>query len=187
MMRGFRVIAAAVFLASVIPAAAAQRANQPPKPPAQGIPGQADPADMNPGEIQRMFDAWALVEAQDVLQLSDAQYGKFVPRMKALHDTRRRHQQARQQILAELRKLTSQPQGTTVDEAAVRDKLKLLRDEDDRAASDVRKALDGVDEVLDTSQQARFRLFEERMEARKLELLTRARANARARRGAGGR
>ena len=186
-MRGFRVIAAVIFLASVIPVAAAQRAKQPTRPPAQVNPGQADPADMNPGEIQRMFDAWALVEAQDVLQLSDAQYGKFVPRMKALHDTRRRHQQARQQILAELRKLTSPAPATTIDEAAVREKLKVLRDEDDRAVADVRKALDGVDEVLDPPQQARFRLFEERMEARKLQLLMQARANARARRGAGGR
>jgi hypothetical protein len=186
-MTRFRVIAGAVFLASVIPAAAAQRANPAAKPPAQINPAQGDPADMNPGEIQRMFDAWALVEAQDVLQLSDAQYARFVPRMKALHDTRRRHQQARQQILAELRKLTNPAPGTAVDDAAVREKLKALRDEDDRAVSDVRKALDGLDEVLDTPQQARFRLFEERMEARKLELLTRARANARARRGAGGR
>jgi hypothetical protein len=141
---------------------------------------------MSPGEIQRMFDAWALVEAQDVLKLPDTQYGRFVPRVKALHDTRRRHQQARQQILAELRKLTNpQPQGAAVDESAVRDRLKALRDEDDRAAVEVRKALDGVDEVLDTTQQARFRLFEERMETRKLELLLRARANARARRAGG--
>jgi hypothetical protein len=34
--------------------------------------------------------------------------------------------------------------------------------------------------MLDFRQQARFRLFEERMEQQKLELLTRARANARA-------
>jgi hypothetical protein len=43
--------------------------------------------------------------------------------------------------------------------------------------------MDGVDEVLDVAQQGRFRAFEERMEARKLELLMRARANVRRRAG----
>ena len=180
------------FVATLIVAAAApafaegQRASPPARPPAVAEnPAPGDAGDMSPGEIQRMFDAWALVEAQDVLQLSDAQYSRFVPKVKALHDTRRRHQQARLQILGELRKLANPQQGAAVDENALRDRLKALRDEDDRAATDIRKALDGVDEVLDTTRQARFRLFEERMETRKLELLTRARANARARRGAG--
>ena len=183
-----RTFIATFIVAAAVPAFAhGQRANQPAGPPAAAASAaQGDAGDMNPGEIQRMFDAWALVEAQDVLHLSDAQYGRFVPKVKALHDARRRHQQARQQILAELRKLTNpQPQGPAVDENALRDRLKALRDEDDRAAADVRKALDGVDEVLDTTQQARFRLFEERMDNRKLELLMRARANARARRGGG--
>ncbi len=35
-----------------------------------------------------------------------------------------------------------------------------------------------VDEVLDARQQARFRIFEERMELRKLDLLMRARTRA---------
>ena len=41
--------------------------------------------------------------------------------------------------------------------------------------TDVRQALEGVDQVLDLRQQARFRLFEEQMERRKVELLMRAR------------
>ena len=73
--------------------------------------------------------------------------------------------------------------GAGVDYNGLRDRLKGLREEDDRAAADIRKALDGVDEVLDVRQQARFRLFEERMESRKLELLLRARQNARQNRG----
>jgi hypothetical protein len=35
--------------------------------------------------------------------------------------------------------------------------------------------MDGLNQVLDTRQQARFRLLEEQMERRKLELLMRAR------------
>ncbi len=41
----------------------------------------------------------------------------------------------------------------------------------------MRDALTGVDEVLDVRQQLRFRLFEEQMERRKVELLMRARQN----------
>ena len=47
------------------------------------------------------------------------------------------------------------------------------------------KAYEGVDESLEVRQQARFRIFEERMEQQKLELLTKARQNARAGRGRG--
>jgi len=139
-----------------------------------------DSGPITPGEVQRMFDAWALVQAQDALKLSEAQYGRFVTKLKALQDARRRHQQARTQMLADLRRTLNGPSPA---DAAVREKLKALRDEDDRAAVDLRKAQDGVDEVLDIQQQARFRVFEERMEARKLELLLKARQNARQGRG----
>ena len=69
------------------------------------------------------------------------------------------------------------------DEASITARLKLLRDEDERAAADLRRGYDAIDETLDITQQARFRIFEERMEQQKLELLTRARQNARAARG----
>jgi hypothetical protein len=130
------------------------------------------------GEVQQLFEGWTLMQAQDALQLSDDQYGRFVTRLKALQGARRRHQIARNKILADLRQLTN-PQRGSGDEAAIAARIKALRDEDERAADEVRKAYDGVDETLDTRQQARFRLFEERMEQRKLELLMRARQNVR--------
>ena len=71
---------------------------------------------------------------------------------------------------------------TTLDEAAVRDRLKALRELDDRSAADLRRAYDSLDEVLDVRQQARFRIFEETIERRKMDLLMRARQRA-ARRG----
>ena len=49
------------------------------------------------------------------------------------------------------------------------------------AAEFIRKAQGAVDQVLDVRQQARFRVFEENMERRKLELLARARQANRAR------
>ena len=51
----------------------------------------------------------------------------------------------------------------------------MLDDLDVRARGDLQKAYDAVDSVLDARQQAKFRLFEEQMERRKIELLIRAR------------
>ena len=124
-----------------------------------------------------------MLQAQDALQLSDAQYGGFVTRLKALQDARRQHQQARNKILNDLRRLAGPNAPGSPDETAIRERLKALRDEDERGAQDIRRAADAVDESLDVRQQARFRLFEERMEQQRLELLMRARQNARGARG----
>jgi hypothetical protein len=141
---------------------------------------------LSPGEVVGMLDAYALVQAQDALQLSDSQYGTFVNRLKNLQQTRRKNQQARNQIVQELRRLAG-PQATApLDEAAVRDQLKALRDLDERSSADLRRAYDALDEVLDLRQQARFRIFEEMIERRKMDLLMRARQGAAARRGGGG-
>lgn len=146
--------------------------------------GQPQPPELGAGrpvgaaELQRLFEAYTVLQAQDALQLSEAQYGRFVTRLKALQDSRRRHQQTRNQILGDLRRL-SNPQAPPADEAVLTDRLKALRDEEDLAAADLHRAYDAVDETLDTRQRARFRLFEERMEQQKLELLLRARQNAR--------
>ncbi|MEO7276356.1 MAG: hypothetical protein ABIX28_07080, partial [Vicinamibacterales bacterium] len=80
--------------------------------------------------------------------------------------------------LQELRKLSGPQAPTPVDEGAVRDRLRTLREHDDRAAEELRKAYDSLDEVLDVRQQARFRIFEENIERRKLDLVVRARERA---------
>jgi hypothetical protein len=56
---------------------------------------------------------------------------------------------------------------------------------DDRSAVELRRAYDALDEVLDVPQQARFRMFEEMIERRKLDLLMRARQRTAGRRGGG--
>src|SRR5690349_1107661 len=149
------ILAALMTSASVTTGAVQQPPATPPV--AAGEPAQPE---ISAGEIQRLYDAYALVQAQEALQLSDDQYVKFVTRLKALQETRRRHQQARNQILQDLRRLTN-PQTGSNDEAAIREKLTALRVEDERGAAELHKAVDGVDEVLDVRQQARFRLFEE--------------------------
>lgn len=147
------------------------------RPPATGL---------SPVEVADMMDAWALMQAETQLRLRDEQFADFVSRLKALQQTRRRNLQRRNQLLREIGRLVlpQQQQGGEGDESLVRDKLKALREHDDRAAAELRKAYDHLDEMLDARQQARFRLFEENIERRKLDLLMRARQGAA--RGRGG-
>jgi hypothetical protein len=142
------------------------------------------PGELSPAEVVVMLDAYAMVQAENALQLNDSQFGSFVGRLKTLQETRRKNQRARNQIVQELRRLTA-AQVTTIDEAAVRDRLKALRELDDRSAADLRRAYDSLDEVLDVRQQARFRIFEEQLERRKMDLLLRARQRAAARKDSG--
>lgn len=160
-----RALAAVAILAfmGVLPAGAA---GQPSGSPA---PGQAP---VPPGEIAQMFDAYALMRAQEEIGIRDDQYAPFVGRFKALQETRRRGQQDRARLLQELRRLA---QTGLADEAHLKERLKALQDLDSRAVADVRQAVDAIDQMLDVRQQARFRLFEEQIERRKLELLMRVR------------
>ena len=193
-MRTMRSTPAVALLALLIAAPGvpaprrAQCATQttPPAPaPAAPQPAQQQPQTLpidqpiTPAQIQKWFEAFTVLQAQDRLQLSEAQYFKFVQRLRALQETRWNHQQAHQRILNDLRKLTN-PQAGSNDEAAIAERLKALRDEDAAAVVDVNKAYDAVDETLDMRQQALFRIFEDQVEQQKLELLIRARQNARA-------
>jgi hypothetical protein len=124
-------------------------------------------------ELQRLFDAYQMMQAQEALQLDDAQFGQFLPKLKALQDTRRRNEQARHQLVMELARLTA-PAGTT-DEAVLKEKLRALQELEGRAAAELRNAYDTVDLQLDVRRQARFRVFEQNMERRKFQLMLRAR------------
>ena len=46
--------------------------------------------DFTPLEVQRLFDAYALVQAQEMLELSDAQYAQFLTELKALQKSAER-------------------------------------------------------------------------------------------------
>lgn len=143
-------------------------------PPAER-PARGNRPALTNGELVNMLDTYAIVQAQDALQLADSQYGQFVTRLKQLQQIRRRSSQARNQIIQDLRRLT---QETALDETALRTRLKALQDHDVSAAEELRRAYGAVDEVLDARQQARFRIFEVQMERRKLDLLMRARNRA---------
>jgi hypothetical protein len=133
--------------------------------------------DMTPAEIQRLFDAYLLMEAQQALTLTDQQYPLFLTRLKTLQETRRRNQQQRNQLMGELQRLTNPRAAVRAEEAVLKERLNALQELESRSAGELRKAYTALDEILDVRQQARFRVFEEQIERRKLDLLMRARQN----------
>ena len=146
---------------------------------AQGRPGQrgrGDESGVSPAEIQRMFDSYALMQAQEQLQIPDERFAQFLTRFKALQDVRRRTLQTHARLTQELRRLLA---AAPPDEAQLKDRILALQNADEQGAADIRKAYDAIDQLLDVRQQAKFRVFEEMMERRKLELVTRARQSRR--------
>ena len=168
-------LGAVLFL--VTPGAADAQQRQP----KEGTPAAgratAEVDGLGPTQILNMLDAWAIVRAQETLQIPDDRYGEFVSRLKRLQSTRRRNLQARNALLQELRRLTA-PRETQADENAIRERLQALRAHDEQAAAEIRKVYDELDQILDPRQQARFRLFEEVLERRKIDLLKRAQQGA---------
>lgn len=161
--------------------AAEQTVGQPaqrPVPPAGRA--EAEPTDALPDPVlANMLDTYAIVEAQKALTIADERYGTFAARLKKLQDIRRSNQRQRYQMVRELARMAGPRAAVQADEAAIRAQLTALREHDERAAVELRQAYDALDEVLDTRQQARFRMFEEQIERRKLDLLVRARERAR--------
>jgi hypothetical protein len=139
----------------------------------QGVPPGA-PETLSPGEFNRWFEAYALLQAQNQLKLTDEQYADFIVRLRGLQNARRRHQQSRNRLIQDLRRLTN-PQNANSDENAIRTTLDALAREDASAQEEITKELGQVDEVLDVRQRARFRLLEEHLERCKLDLLSRVR------------
>ncbi len=170
-MKRIACLVAALTLGVSTAALAAKAAQEPPatrqKPPA--AEGEVPPA-----VLEGLFDAYTIMQAQNALKLPDTQFAEFLPRLKALHDTRRRNERVRRQLVMELNKLSLQAEGS---DAQLRDKLRELQELDGRAAAELRRAYEGLDQVLDVRRQARFRVFEQQMERRKFDLMIRAREN----------
>jgi Spy/CpxP family protein refolding chaperone len=162
-------VLAVLLIACTIPVHLAAQGRQAP-PPGQG-PGDAV---VSPAEIQRMLDGYMLIQAQETLQLTDEQFPRFLARVRTLQETRRRMQGERQRLLQELRRMTTGRAGP-VDDERLKDRLKALDDLEARAAVEIKQNQTAVDQVLTPIQQARFRIFEEMTEQRKIELLMRAR------------
>jgi hypothetical protein len=135
-----------------------------------GLPAPAAGAPIQ--ELQEMFDAFALVQAQRIMQLNDEQYAGFFTRMKRLQDVRRQHTRQRVRLINQLRRGYGPER---VDDARLTDIVRELDALDARFEQELRAAKAAVDEVLTVRQRAAFRFFEQDMEVQKVEYLTRAR------------
>jgi hypothetical protein len=166
--RRWRAAAQSILVGVFLAAASAE-------PAAQGQGRQNAPLrpGVAPGEIQQLFDAMVVMRAQETLKLDDEQYPRFLTRLRALQEARRRTEVERTRILQDLRRMV-QAADPKLD-AQILDRLKSLDDVEMRAAADARKALESLDEVLDPRQRAAFRFLEEQIERQKVELLLRAR------------
>lgn len=142
-----------------------------------GAPAQG----LAPREVQQLLDGYAVIQGQEFLGLNDTQFAQFLPKFRALQETRRRNEMERLRLLQELNRMTNPraPQRgfQAGDDNDIRDRLQALKDVETRAAADMLKARDAIDQTLDMRQQARFRLFEEQVELRKLQLLMQVRQN----------
>ena len=106
-----------------------------------------------------MFDAYALMQAQEQLKINDEQYPQFLTRFKALQDTRRaQHAGAHS---AWCRSCAALERRRSRTRRRCKDRLKALRRSTRAPQADMRKAYDAIDQVLDVRQQAQFRVFEE--------------------------
>jgi hypothetical protein len=130
---------------------------------------------LNVAEVERLFDGYVAMQAQDALKLTDAQFPQFLARLRTLQQTRRQHLAARRAIVAEL---NGALRATPPADGALAEGLRRLRELDGKYAEDLRRSYEGVDQVLDVAQQARFRVFEETVERRKFDLMLRARRSA---------
>lgn len=160
---------ALLTLVAVLAVAPPAMAQTPPPPP------PADAAELRPAEIQKLFDAYLVMEAQQTLGLNDQQYPTFLTRLRALQDVRRRHLVARGALLGELARLSGPRAATPGDEGVLKERLAAFQELESRSAAELRKAYQDLDALLDARQQARFRVFEDQIERRKLELMLRAR------------
>ncbi len=124
-------------------------------------------------ELQEVFDAFALVQAQRILQLDDEQYGRFFPKMSRVYQLRRGHGQARMRLVNEIRRLYAGPQRGT--DAQLADAVGRLDELEGRFVTDMRALRLAVDEVLTPRQRAGLRFFEEDMERQKIDFITRSR------------
>ncbi len=147
----------------------------PARPASQGQRGRGQLPAARPGmalqQMQSMFDAYALVQAQKALRLSDEQYQRFFARLNRLQDVRRRHTQQRTRLLNELRRKW-RPE---TDEAELVTLTRQLDDLETAYDAEQRVARRAIDEVLTPRQGAFFRFFEEDMERQKIEFITRSR------------
>lgn len=128
------------------------------------------------GELERLFDRLEVTEARRALGLSEDQYLNFAQRLRRLQTLRAQHRMRRMALLRQLRGAsaasTPAAEQTALENLAAFDQLQVDQ------ARELLRAQAVVDEVLTLDQRIQFRLFQERFERRKLNLIGQARGAA---------
>jgi hypothetical protein len=132
-----------------------------------------DPQTMGPGQIDQLFDALVIFQAQPALNLTDDQWLTFGQKLKLLQNLRRRLQRERMATLNGLREMLKTQ--SVLDDAVVAEKIKEYDDQLLQTSPELRQAYAAIDQVLKPRQRMQFRVFEENMERRKLDLIAMAR------------
>ena len=135
--------------------------------------------DMSPAEIQKLFDGYLIVQAQEALALSEQQFAQFLPRLDhaaghAPAEPAGAHSPDQRAAAAHATNERTR-RGRCGRRRPLKERLSALQELEARSAAEMRKAYNAIDEVLDVPQQARFRVFEEPIERKKLDLVMRAR------------
>ncbi len=147
--------------------------NNPPQGDQAAVPA-AGPNNISPADVQAMFEAMTVMEAERFVMLTPDQFPTFVQRLKRLQEARGQHFRRHNRALAELRGMAN-PQNGRADDATIEAKLKELDAIEVESQAAMNKAMEGIDQLLSPRQRARFRLLEENIEKKKLDFLTRVR------------
>lgn len=143
----------------------------------QQLPAPRPGDQISIADIQSMFDAMAVLDAEKFVALTAEQYPVFVQKLKRLQDARKQLNQRRARAINELRMMVSAnpANGKTVDDPTIDAKLKELDGFETDGRTAIGKALEDLDQLLSPRQRARFRLLEESTEKKKLDFLMKVR------------
>jgi len=140
--------------------------------------GQMGPGDgLTPREIQAQFDAYVIAQAEGVLRISEDQYPQFVRRVRALQMARREARMRRNRLVAQLAQLARSREN--VDEAKLAAATRAIDEHERATPGEIARAFASLDEVLTPWQRARFRVLEDQLEQKKLDMVLRARQGPR--------
>jgi hypothetical protein len=160
-------MACALTLALLAPPGAAAQ-----EPQAQR-PGRADAPPRE--EAWKLVDAYIISNLQESLGLSDEQFVKLLPLVKALQTGRRGFMQRRAELIAQMRRMLRSGEAT---ETQIDGLMKQLRAVEMEEPENLRRQVAAIDAVLSPVQQAKFRILELEVERRIRELMQQMRRPA---------
>lgn len=130
-------------------------------------------ANMNQQQLQVWLDTWAVMQADTELKLTAEQYPNFVARLRRVQEIKRRNLAERRRLMVELRGLVDP--SVAAQNEAIDARVRALDEMSQATAVELRKAYLDLDAVLTPWQRGKFRLFEDQVERKKVELLSKIR------------